>query len=332
MRFTKKRFQQYIFIIGISICLTILPVISTPKAFSSVNTKAEVYIDSNEDQILNLAFNEFSHFIKQVGGRTRINSYAELKNIESQLIFITHGTPEGIQLKNNFFSWAEFDKEISNWKTSKIILLACFSAYSTDPRVHGSEGVIDAGLAGISAAMSILPKIIQPFYERYYAKSIEPHINRILSSEIFPLASESTYEYAYKFTKSRSGFWPFYIYERTWWINLESIPELIQGLVAIVGIMAAFKISLMGLMPIIAPALAVIFGSLLLNSLSRPLGDMKFGFVASSLTAFDYVFDMGGWFVRVPYAPGYWGMCAYQLFKTDGADVVGWDHWEEVDI
>lgn len=183
--------------------------------------------------------------------------------------------------------------------------------------------------------MSILPKLLQPFYKGYYVKSLEPHLKRVLSSVVFPLASESGYEYAYKFSKSRSGFWPFYIYERTWWINIESMPTLVTVLVTIVSIMAAFQIELYGLIPVIAPVLAVIFGSLYLNSVSRPLHDIKFGIVASSLTAFDWLLDMGyGVILRFPYLPlyGYWGMVTYNWFKTYGADIVGWNKWIEVPI
>ena len=334
MRFSHQRVLGSFFILVFSIGIAITPAISTPAAFINTNTYAEVYMDSNEDQIINIAFNEFSKFIKHVGGRIQTHPYAELKNIERELILIAHGTPEGIHLKNEFLTWAEFDKEISSWKSSKIIVIACFSAQSTDPRVQGADGVIDAGLAALSAAMSILPKLLQPIYERYYAKSLEPHLKRVLSSVVYPLASESGYDYAYKFSKSRSGGWPFYIYERTWWMNIESIPTAVAVLVTIVSMMAAFQISLWGLIPIIAPVLTIIFGSLFLNSVSRPLHDIKFGFVASSLTAFDYVFDMGGWFVRAPYFPGYgyWGAVAYRAFKTNGADVVGWNNWVEVPI
>jgi hypothetical protein len=292
--------------------------------------EVDVYIDSKQDSSQSLAFNELNFLIKTVGGEVREHSWTELENIANQIILIAHGTPQGIKLQNGFLSWQEFDTEISKWQTHKIIVLACYSGYSSDFRVVGADGVIDAGLAAASVGISILPILAQFYYNRLWQQFLEKHLTRIFSTQIFPLAdTESGYEYAFQWTKSKQRYYWWYIYERTWWINMIHIPLDIATLTAFITLAGFFLPPLAPVIAFLCSLCGVVFASLAINYAARGYKDIKFGFTANTVFETKIIYDMGTWNLYVPAYIGPLTAAAYEAFGIC-ANQYGWGNWIEV--
>lgn len=325
--------KKYAIVSGIIAILLGTFFVSLPKVQLIFDKpEVDVYIDSKQDSSQSLAINELTTVIKTVGGKVRERSWTELENIANQIILIAHGTPQGIKLQNGFLSWQEFDTEISKWQTHKIIVLACYSEYSSDVRVVGADGVIDAGLAATSVGISILPMLAQFYYNRLWQQFLEKHLTRIFSTQIFPLAdTESTYEYAFMWTKSKQRYYWWYIYERTWWINMEQVPIDVATLVAFITLAGFFIPPIYAVAVFLCQFVGVVFASLQINYFARGGKDIKFGFSANTVFETKVVFDMGTWNLYVPVYTGPLTAGPYEAFGICANQYgYGWGNWVEV--